>query len=429
MRIAYVLGGFPGISETFIAHQIAGIAALGHEVDILATSDATAPGPPEVVTRHGLMEHIHRIDPPRNRLVRLGRVLVMIFGDGWRAPGVVFRSLDVMRYGKSAASLELAYAALALVHRNLRRYDAVHAQFGTFGTLAMRLVEIGALQGPVVVSFRGYDATQYLRAHPHAYDWLFARARLFLPVSRVIAKRLEDAGCDPAKIRVLHSGIDCERFAFRERSRTGDEATRIVTVGRFVEKKGIASGLEAVARVLASGRAVSYTIVGEGALRSELERLVDRLGIAAHVHMRGRLSHAEVASLLNDAHILLTPSVTAADGDQEGIPNVLKEAMAMGLPVVGTEHAGIPELVENGVSGYLVPERDVVAMAERLIDLIDHPETWPVLGRKGRERVLAEFDIRKQSETLAALYREASEAAPSLRRAASSTTQRAASTT
>jgi colanic acid/amylovoran biosynthesis glycosyltransferase len=228
---------------------------------------------------------------------------------------------------------------------------------------------------------------------------------------------------------VLHSGIDCERFAFRERSRAGDEPTRIVTVGRLVEKKGIASGLEAVARVLASGRAVSYTIVGEGALRSELERLVDRLGIAAHVHMCGRLSHAEVASLLNDAHILLAPSVTAADGDQEGIPNVLKEAMAMGLPVVGTEHAGIPELVENGVSGYLVPERDVVAIADRLIELIDRPETWPVLGRKGRERVLAEFDIRKQSETLAALYREASEAAPSPRRAASSTTQRAASTT
>jgi colanic acid/amylovoran/stewartan biosynthesis glycosyltransferase WcaL/AmsK/CpsK len=429
MRIAYVLGGFPGISETFIAHQIAGIAALGHEVDLFATSDSTAPSAPEVVTRYGLLERLHRIDPPRNRLVRLAGVILMILRDGWRAPGVLLRSLNVARYGKSAASLELAHAALTLVHLDKRRYDVVHAQFGTFGMLALRLVETGALEGAVVVSFRGYDATQYLRAHPHAYDQLFARGRLFLPVSRVIEKHLEAAGCDPAKLHVHHSGIDCERFAYHERTRAAGEPTRIVTVGRLVEKKGVAFGLEAIARVLAAGRAVSYTIVGEGALQSELERLIDRLGIGAHVRMLGRLSHAEVASLLNDAHILLTPSVTAADGDQEGIPNVLKEAMAMGLPVVGTEHAGIPELVENGVSGYLVPERDVAGLADRLIQLVDRPETWITLGRMGRMRVLAEFDIRTQSQILAALYREASEAGGSITNAAPSVPRRAASTT
>jgi len=421
MRIAYVLGGFPGISETFIAQQIAGVAALGHEVDLLATSDATAPEPPEVVTRYGLLDRLHRIDPPRNRLVRLLRVIALTLRHGGQAPGVVFRSLNVARYGKSAASLELAHAALTLIGLGRRRYDVVHAQFGTFGTLALRLVEIGALEGAVVVSFRGYDASQYLRAHPHAYERLFAGGRLFLPVSRVIAKRIEAAGCDPKKVRVHHSGIDCERFAHRERTRNADEPTRIVSVARLVEKKGIGFALEAIARVLGSGRAVSYTIVGEGALRNDLERLVARLDIGADVKMMGRLSHAEVASLLSDAHVLLAPSVTAADGDEEGIPNVLKEAMAMGLPVVATRHAGIPELVEDGVSGFLVPERDVEALADRLTRLVDHPETWPALGRGGRARVLAEFDIRTQSRALETLYREASGAREATAPAASAT--------
>lgn len=402
LRIAYLLGGFPRASETFIARQIGGIVARGHHVDILATGDGVAAGATDEVERLRLL--VRRIDPPRDRLLRFLRVALLTLRYGWRIPGVVLRSLNVARYGKSAASLELLHAALVLTKLGTRRYDIIHAQFGTFGPLAVRLVETGALRGNVVASFRGYDASLHLRAHPRAYNELFAGGRLFLPVSAALANRIIAAGADPARVRVHHSGIDCSGLPWRERARAGDEPTRVVTIGRFVEKKGIAYGIQAVARARAAGRALAYTIVGEGPLRADLERLVAELGIGEHVRIVDWQSHADLVALLDRQHLLIAPSVTAADGDQEGIPNVLKEAMAMGLPVIGTRHAGIPELIEDGVSGHLVAERDAAALAERLIDLVDHPERWAALGRRGRERVCVEFDIQTQSDVLARLY-------------------------
>jgi colanic acid/amylovoran biosynthesis glycosyltransferase len=120
--------------------------------------------------------------------------------------------------------------------------------------------------------------------------------------------------------------------------------------------------------------------------------------------MIGAQSHAEVMRLMEEAHILIAPSITAADGDEEGIPNTVKEAMALGLPVVSTTHAGIPELVEDGVSGFLVPERDSAALGERLAQLVDRPETWAALGRAGRQRIERHFDIDRLNDELLVLY-------------------------
>jgi len=145
-------------------------------------------------------------------------------------------------------------------------------------------------------------------------------------------------------------------------------------------------------------------VVGEGALRGELERLIGELGVGAHVRLLGWRSHDEVIRLCGSAHLMVAPSVTAANGDQEGIPNAVKEAMALGLPVVATRHSGIPELVEDGVSGLLVPERDVDALADRLAYLIDHGDAWATMARAGRAVVEADFDIEKLNDSLERLY-------------------------
>ena len=404
MRIAYFVGGFPALSETFIVNQIAGMAARGCHVDIFATSRGTTPRLPEAVVRHGLMERVQRLDAPRNYLLRLYRIALLLLVCGWRAPTTVMRSVNVVRYGRIAATLGLLHAVLTLIRRGARHYDVIHAQFGTYGLLALALVETGAMKSAIVTSFRGYDVTRYLLAHPHAYDALFRKGGLFLPVSHALARRIVAAGCDPAKVRVHHSGIECARFQCLERSRAPDEATRIVMIGRLVEKKGIGYGIQAIARVIASGRALSCTIIGDGSLRGELERQIRELGIGAHVRMVGSQSHDEVIQVLTESHILMSPSVTAADGDEEGIPNTLKEAMATGLPVISTVHAGIPELVEDGVSGFLVPERNVNALADRLERLLDHPETWAAMGRAGRRQIEAEFDIERLNDELLVLY-------------------------
>jgi colanic acid/amylovoran biosynthesis glycosyltransferase len=403
VKVAYVVGSFPAPSQTFVANQILGVEKCGHDVAVY-TTDHPDKGMRAVIEMGDLARRTHSICPPRNYAVRLFRVLGLLVMCGWRAPRVVVRSLNIFRYGRLAASVWLLYAALTLVRIGERKYDIVHAQFGPFGLYALKLIQVGAIEGALVTSFRGYDATKYLHADSQEYAELFRMGRLFLPVSESLARKLVEAGCESSKIRVLHSGIDCAKFNYMASRNTERPPTRLVTIGRLVEKKGVKYALEAVARVIASGREIAYDIVGDGPQRSEIGRLIEQYGIAKHVRLLGWKSHREILSIMQSSHILLTPSVTAGDGDEEGIPNVIKEAMAVGLPVIGTKHAGIPELVTDGESGFLVPERSVNDLAERIMYLCDHPETWPELSRMARRKVEAEFDIGGLSLKLVDLY-------------------------
>ena len=158
--------------------------------------------------------------------------------------------------------------------------------------------------------------------------------------------------------------------------------------------------------ILCVRRKGKVVIAGDGPLRNDLERMVTDLGLGAEVHLAGPKTRDEVLTLLGEAHLLVAPSVTAASGETEGIPNVLKEAMATGIPAIGTWHSGIPELVTDGVSGLLVPERDVDALAEALVTLVDHPGRWPAMGLAGRQRVEAEFDSDKLNKDLVELYEQ-----------------------
>jgi len=164
-------------------------------------------------------------------------------------------------------------------------------------------------------------------------------------------------------------------------------------------------GIRAAARLLRAGRRIAYDVVGDGPLRPALQQLIADYDMEAHIRLLGARNHDDVAALLKRAHVLIAPSVTAADGDQEGIANVLKEAMARGMPVVATVHGGTAELVEDGVSGFLVPERDADALAARLDYLLAHPERWADMGRAGRAKVEAEFDAARLNDQLERIYR------------------------
>ena len=408
MRIAYIVGSFPHVSETFIVNQIAGMAARGHEVDVFTTVASTNGEIPARVRRFGLTRRTYFLFGSPNYLLRFLAVAWLLLRYGWCAPGVVFRSLNVSRYGTTAASLGLLAAGLTVCGKRGGQYDIVHCQFGTYGQLALKLMDIGALSGALVVSFRGFDATRALRVDARCYDEVFRRADLVLPVSQALAKRLVAAGCDHAKIQVLHSGIELSQFISKMTNRSSSEATRVVAVARLTEKKGMEYAIRAAAHVVATGRKLTLDIVGDGPLRGALERVIRDLHMDDHVRLLGWRSHEQVISMLGRAHVLVAPSVTAAGGDEEGIPNAAKEAMALGIPVVGTQHGGIPELVEEGVSGFLVPERDDKALAERLVHLVDHPEIRAGMGRAGLARVVAEFDIHRLNDELASLYEELS---------------------
>lgn len=397
LRIAYVVSQFPAQSETFVAAQVAGMHARGHTVDVYTDEVGSAdfalhPGAPGGAPPNIL------------RPLRRGAAVRALAGRG--EPGLVARIAGMrswmrsLRYGAVPAVTTFRYAAAARFRT--AEYDIIHAHFGPNGVKASAMRAAGVFRGRLVVTFHGHDMSQLLIERGRdEYARLFDSVDLCLPVTDRWRERLIELGCDPKRIRVQRMGVDLDRFTCPPRDRTG-ATPHVVTVARLVEKKGVEYAIRAAARV---DRAFRYTIVGGGPERDALERLVRELGLDARVRLVGWLAPADVRALLCDADIALLPSVTSRAGDQEGLPVALMEAMAAGLPVVSTHHSGIPELVEDGVTGFLVAERDVDALAERIAQLLDEPELRRTMGRSGRERVAAQHDDAMLNDRLVELYR------------------------
>lgn len=403
-----MVGAFPALSETFVLNQITTLLGRGHSVTVLAErhSDDAAEHPD--VARFGLRDRTrYELLPARfaERVVRLPGV--------WRSALPTLRALNVLRYGRAAASLRLAWSASAF--GGVPEFDVVQCHFGALGLKAVLLREVGALRGRIVTAFHGEDIINYPRRfRGDLYAPLFAHGDLFLPVSARWNDALVAAGCPADRIRVHRMGVEVRRGP-RSNGSAATVATaaaaaaharpalRILTVARLVEKKGVADAIRAVSRLPVD---YEYVIAGDGPLRAELEALAAAEGVAARVRFVGARSAAEVADLLDAADVFLAPSVTAADGDVEGVPVSIMEAMAAGLPVVSTRHSGIPELVADGVSGFLTAEHDVAGLTRRLSALAADSALRARMGEAGRDIVEREFEIGALTERLEGYYGE-----------------------
>jgi colanic acid/amylovoran biosynthesis glycosyltransferase len=405
VRIAFVLDQFPVLSQTFVLNQITGLIDRGHDVDIFAGLPRdTAKTHPDVARYELLERTTHWPERPRSWALRALKVVGRLARGSCRlAPAL--RALNVRRFGRDSTSLRLLYQAT--VAAQAPPYDIILAHFGKIGRETQMLREIGALSGKLVTVFHGYDLSRYLKERgERVYDRLLAEGDLSLPISDHWRALLLELGASPERTVVHRMGIDCRRFEFLPRRAPKDGKTRVLSIARLVEKKGIEYAIRAIAQLIESGHRVDYRVVGDGPLRSDLERLISRLQVGAHVHLVGWKDQEELVELMKEHHLLLAPSVTAADGDQEGLPVVLMEAMAHGLPIVSTLHTGIPELVKDGETGYLVRERDANALADRLERLILAPESWAEMGRRGRQIVETEFDIQQLNDRLVAIFED-----------------------
>lgn len=373
LKIAFVIPRFPAPSETFLLNWITGLIDRGHAVDIYSREKASdLPVQPDVAS-YALRR----------------RVTVL--------PG-----LSKGELGKLAE----------------KRYDIVQACFGTSGLKVLQLrKEFGLFQGRLVTSFHGFDATRYVEKNgPAVYGELFQAGDLFLTVCEHLRERLITIGCDPGKVRVQRTGIQTERFSpvaprpralFLGRFRRQRPAPlRILSVARLVEKKGLAYSIAAFGMIADRYPDSEYQILGDGTLRASLADQIRTLGLERRTLLRGWVKQPEVIRRMRQASVLVAPSVTAANGDQEGIPNVLKEAMCLGIPVITTAHAGIPELVRDGVTGVLVPERSADGLAAALDGLFRSPERREALGAAGRQFVRDNYDSDRLIDALLQRYDE-----------------------
>lgn len=286
----------------------------------------------------------------------------------------------------------------------------IHAHFGIEGVYALPIAK--NLGIPLITTFHGFDATLSVKSllasgKPSWINYLIYRRKLavegelFLCVSEFIRQRLIALGFPEKRTLVHYIGMDVQKITPKLVKPGG---LKLIHVARLVAKKGTEYLIKAFAVVASEFPDLELTIIGEGELRSHLERLVGSLGLGSRVFFAGALPHKEVLKHIQTSTALILPSVTAVSGDAEGLPMVLLEAYASGIPVIGTHHAGIPEAVVDGKTGYLVPERDVSALASRIRDMMSDSEMRRYMGIHARKLVEDRFDIRKQTEKLETIY-------------------------
>lgn len=284
--------------------------------------------------------------------------------------------------------------------------QVLHAHFGAVGCCSLKLKK--QTQLPLVSSFYGIDASQQLRSSSfqQPYLRLFDRVDAIVALGTNMADRLCAAGCSERKIHIVHLGVDLQNISFYKRKDPeGDAPTVLLYCGRLVEKKGIWDALNAFVRVADQWPNLIFRIAGEGPLGRQLAHTVQRMGLQQRVHILGAIPHSRVIAEMARAHIFILPSKVAKDGDMEGTPTVLLEAQASGLPVLSTHHADIPEVVLHGESGFLVPEGNREALAEKLELLLKHPDGWSGFGKAGRDHVETHYNIRTEIKKLELLYR------------------------
>jgi colanic acid/amylovoran biosynthesis glycosyltransferase len=279
-----------------------------------------------------------------------------------------------------------------------------------FGHIAVHLLPlIRAWKYPSIVSFHGADVMVDMNkpAYLEATRQMLDAVKLVLVRSESLRRAVADLGCDENKIEVQRTGIPLDEFQFRERNfppSDGGGEWRFFQAGRLIEKKGLPVTLRAFASFLKRYPNATLTIAGEGPLLSDLQDLARELTIDDRVSFTGFISQEQLRDLYYASHIFLHPSETGPDGNQEGIPNSLLEAMATGLPGFATEHGGIPEAIKHGVSGVLVPEGDDEELAWALLNAVEDRHFLSQVARNGAEVVGEKFDLRLQARRLEETY-------------------------
>ena len=307
------------------------------------------------------------------------------------------------------APWQISHRELSQLRQVLTAHDAqiLHIYFGHIAVHLLPLIL--HWRHPTVVSFHGADVLVELDK-PHyraATREMLAAARLVLVRSESLARGLHALGCPNEKLRLHRTGIPLHEIPFRPRDRPGDGSWRFLQAGRLIEKKGLPTSLRAFAAFQRQNPAAIFTIAGEGPMLAPLEALARELGIAAQVRFVGFLSQAALREEFYRAHIFLHPSELGPDGNQEGVPNSMLEAMASGLPVFATSHGGIPEAIENGTSGVLVNERDDDALGKALLRWTANPDALARLAEEGARSVAEKFEQRAQVRALEEIYSEA----------------------
>jgi colanic acid/amylovoran biosynthesis glycosyltransferase len=352
LKILFMVNMFPTLSATFVMGQIKGMIDKGHDVHVFAQYKSS-------------MKKMH--------------------------PDIEHYKLLAKTYYKD-------------LPKDIRTYDILYCQFFSLGNdLMPKLMQIKAKSRKFpkfLVCCRGSDGVEGVSIRNKRCQALFNSADLFMPVCQHFENLLLKAGCDKKKIIVHHSAIDLKLFDYTKKQRKPGQEVTLLSVGRLTESKGTLYALEAFAVLEKKFPMLRYVIVGNGACRDQLTRFVHEHKLEDKVTFVGWCLPHEVMNWLSKADIFVHPSIRGINNAQEGVPNVLMEAMAMGLPVVSTWHGGIPEIVTDGYSGFLVPEKNSAILADKIRQTLESQSDWQQIGSIGRACIEKKYEINKENAGL-----------------------------
>jgi colanic acid/amylovoran biosynthesis glycosyltransferase len=289
---------------------------------------------------------------------------------------------------------------------DLVRIDAklLHIYFGHVAPQFIPLMK--AWPKPVVVSYHGADAgVDMNKPNYHlAQQAIFHHAAQIQCRSEALLQDLLQLGCPKEKIVIQRTGIPVEFWTKASRQAPEDGAWVLCQSCRFIEKKGIDLTLNAFAQLRRAWPKAKLILCGSGPLKETLQQLAQSLGIAGAVEFPGFRTGTHMLQILHEAHLYLHPSRTSKDGNREGIPNAMLEAMATGLPTIATTHGGIPEAIQDGVNGLLVPEDDALALANAMQQLLTQHTLREQLGTQAHLSITEKFSSVAQAKNLLANY-------------------------
>lgn len=403
-RIAYVASLFPKLTETFILREVLEMERAGMSVSLYSIRPRPS-GPLHADARPFLEKTNYA---PWFGLDHLTAFVSLSARRPWKvAKGLAYLSRDMLAHARYPGTVARTLLCLGKMFLFTRRMESegvahVHAHFANIPTT---LAVFAAKVLGTTYSFTG-----------HAWD-------IFVPVNQAgLAAKISGAefvatctsfntkvltpfcrtDWDRSKIVLNYHGLDLQRYVPAE-TRDGE---RIVAGGSLVEQKGLPVLVDAAALLRDRGVGFRVEIVGDGPQRSLLERAIARHGLGDVVQLVGSMPHEQLVERMRTAAMVVLPCIETHDRFMDGIPNLLVEGSALEVPVVATRLSGIPELVVDGETGLLVPSRNAGALADAIEMLVHDPAKGREMGRRGRQRVQAMFDLERNARELVRRFRE-----------------------
>ncbi|MCZ8528426.1 glycosyltransferase [Alteromonas sp. PRIM-21] len=398
-KVYFFVRTFPVLSQTFVLNQVKDLKDEGLDVHVLAVNpiNDTSSVLSSIFGRE-VNEKVTSILPePHSReswfLMLLGALFCACAKRRWPIIGLACR---LVRKKNFFSAKDLLCLAWHLRNKNIVMENCI-AHFGSNGVVLdyLRKAKLIDCENLFTV-FHGYEISRYdqLKLWQEEYGKLGGR---LLPISEHWAESLVNFGANKSSIEVVHMGVDVDTFSFSDKELSSP--LQVLSVARATEKKGLKYAIEAI---LNSELDAHLTLIGDGRLLPSLKVLVKQHPNKSRVTFLGACPPERVSSELKKTDLFLLPSVQDSMGDKEGIPVSLMEAMASGVIVLSTIHSGIPELIDDGVSGFLVPERDALAIQEKMKEIVKNPEL-SLIRKNARAKVDNEFNAATLSKQLLSL--------------------------